>query len=136
MITKQIFYHYNELTPAQKAVLQLLSVVCTPMNQTQIIKSLSMLGIKTENDESFDVKKRINGVRQLRPILDNLIQLNFLNDSNRSAIKVQPDIIELIAREVSNNGLFQNYVDVLGVVLLWDKNYLPKEINNKVYKNN
>ncbi|MGK5092785.1 DEAD/DEAH box helicase [Deltaproteobacteria bacterium TL4] len=99
---------YKQLSALEQSVLQLLSITYGAINQTQLLDCLKALKLKAENGNDFGQGSSKDGFKAIRPTLDHLIELGWLD--SRTRIILNRDVVEIITRQSVEENKFMTYL--------------------------
>ena len=109
---------YGQLSALEKAILQLLSLAYIQVNKTQLINSLMQLNIKAEGGQDFHECSKNDKFSYLRPSIDRLFELQLLYGTNRSYLKLVPELLEGMTRQCVLEQNFDPYLAVVRKFIL------------------
>jgi len=117
MIVNKLISSYAKLPTFEKSILQILSIVYIPLNQTQLKHCLIQTGVKAADGIGFDSVSRNEGFKQMRPALDALLEQHLLEGKSRSRLLVDRRIIEIITRQTITAKKYKHYLKVIPAIL-------------------
>ncbi|MGJ5634513.1 hypothetical protein, partial [Nostoc sp. CALU 1950] len=96
----QLSHIYFELHPSVQKVIQLFSVIYTPIDKNSFVSCISKTGALDENNKPW-------GTKTLSPQIDKLLKAGLLVQSSRQGAECHPLLIEIATRHAVQTGQFE-----------------------------
>lgn len=103
---KKLLVEYESLPHLERQILRILSIAYIKLNQTQLLTCLAALDIQTEDGQKFNLNKKNDMFKLLRPSLDNLLNHNFMVGKSRSILAADPHYARVIIQQLLAENSF------------------------------
>ncbi|MGK7906055.1 MAG: DEAD/DEAH box helicase [Synechococcus sp.] len=110
ILRKQLLKDYRQISPLDRTIVQLFSVIYEPVSRSNFLKCLNRIGVRDEKDRRFTA-----GVLKLH--LTKLLDLDLLVQSTRQSPRCNPLLTEIATRDAIREGTFESWVTAIEEML-------------------